>query len=401
MLVLIKQVNKILATSSVPLDERWKGMQWRGRGEEKIFQCIMRGLILSLAFKPIFLLYFLIPYCTAGSTSLQNNFHKWTGSDNYLLDTWAWPVPDVITKYESKDDHNWDWNPSKGFYALAELLRDSQHKITDRLVFQENTREELLQSYETEFLRAWTAGYNLIIGSEAFDNIIKDDDEEMIERLLNLMPWNLDEIDDANITVVVTYRVPRVKHLISIWRETRKNNQTFREWMIKNKNNLGAIDSLGLVEMFLKKGLDVVLADISGISESGNDISNTIACEVLEARCTEDKQVEGSDPPLVMNTKENFHGKLNITKKEMDKMEAVMRSYDCNYANLLKDYEESNQLTMLYPTALSEVLESCKQEEKEEGHRNIFDRIKMKRKLVCIAEGKKNCTPKKRISWSQ
>jgi len=330
-----------------------------------------------------------------GSTSLQNNFHKWTGSDNYLLDKWAWPVPAVITKYESEDENHWQWNPSKGFYALAELLRDNKHSITDRLVFQKSTREELLQSYKTEFLRAWSAGYNLIIGSEAFDNVIKDDDDEMIERLLALMPWNLNEgVGNDRITVVVTYRVPRVKHLISVWRETKKDNQSFKEWILKTKNELGAIDSLGLVEMFLKKGLNVVLADINGIGEAGHDISNVIACEVLQARCTDERQLVGSDPPLIMNTKENFRGHLKITNEQMDKMDAAMRSYDCKYVNLFKEFEEKNQLVMLHATSLSEVLESCQEGDGE----HTSDRIKMKSELVCIVQGKDDCTSREEKS---
>jgi hypothetical protein len=337
-------------------------------------------------------------FATTGSTSIQNNFHTWTGSDQYLLKSWSWPVPYIVSKYESIDENNWNWNPSKGFYALAELLRGPSHTLNDRILFQNVTRENVIMAYQMEFYRAWIAGYNLIVGSEAFDNIIKDDDdgEEIIDRLVSLMPWNynseisIDQKYNTNqkerITVVVTYRVPKVKHLISIWRETKKKNESFQQWLTHTKNNLGAIDSLGLVERFLNKGLKVVLADISGISSAGYDISNIIACEVLDASCTKDKQLIGSSPPLIMNTKINFNGNIDVTEEQINLMDAVMRMYDCKYMNMMKKFEESDQLQLLYPTTLHDVFDSCGKNWTED-----VERISMKKQLVCIAKGKSDC----------
>jgi len=332
-----------------------------------------------------------------GSTSIQNNFHKWTEADQYLLKNWAWPVPNIVSKYESQDENNWKWNPSKGFYALAELLRGNSHKITDRLVFRNVDRESLVLSYRMEFLRAWTAGYNLIIGTEAFDNIVKDDDgDEMIDRLINLMPWNYD-IDPNNdnqkyqdaqkekITVVVTYRTPRVKHLLSIWRETKKKNESFKAWMLSTKNNFGAIDSLALAEKFLNKDMNVVLADMNGITNAGYDISNIIACQVLDAACTDQQQVEGSDPPLIMNTKQNFNGDIDIDEDKLELMDEVMRKYDCKYIKLLK----LAKLRLLYPTELKNVLKSC-----DKSSKAGMSRGSMKEQLVCIAKGNNDCLMK-------
>ncbi len=341
--------------------------------------------------------YMFFSFATTGSTSIQNNFHTWTGYNQYLLKNWSWPVPSIVSKYESIDENNWEWNKSKGFYALAELLRGLNHTITDRILFQNVNRESILKSYQMEFYRAWITGYNLIIGSEAFDNIIKDEDgEEMIDRLVALMPWNFnseisnyqkyDQSQKEKITVVVTYRLPRVTHLISIWRETKKKNQSFKQWITHTKNNLGAIDSLGLVERFLNKGLKVVLADISGISSAGYDISNIIACDVLNAHCTKEKKIEGSSSPLIMNTKSNFNGNIDLSEDQRNLMDEVMRMYDCKYMDMIRKFEKSNQLQLLYPTALNEIFHSCGKQLKEG-----VDRISMKEQLVCIGEGKSNC----------
>ena len=342
---------------------------------------------------------------TTGSTSIQNNFHKWTSSDEYLLKQWSWPVPQIVSKYESKDENNWNWNPSKGFYAFAELLRNtSSHNITDRDLFQHVPKEDILKSYQMEFLRAWIMGYNLIIGSEAFDNVIKDDDgDEIIDRLVQYMPFNYTSFDNdvaikrqnndgrdlinKKMTVVVTYRVPRIKHLISIWRETRKKNQSFQQWIVKTKNTLGAIDSLGLVEKFLNKGLNVVIADISGITNSGYDISNVIACEILQVPCTDQNQVKGSSPPLVMNTKHNFKGTIDLSDEQLDLMDQVMKDFDCKYKTMLKTSNNKDErLKLLYPTELMDIMDSC-----DDKKHPPTDRLGMKKHLVCIAKGNNNC----------
>lgn len=72
---------------------------------------------------------------------------------------------------------------------MAEILRGPHHKNTKRVVFEEVSREDLLGYYSDEFLKAWMSGYNLIIGSEAFDNVIKDEDDrvEIIDGLIQFI----------------------------------------------------------------------------------------------------------------------------------------------------------------------------------------------------------------------
>jgi len=331
-----------------------------------------------------------------GSTSIQNNIHEWTGINNFLLEGWAWPVPQTVTEIESKDEKNWHWNPSKGFYALAELLRDPMYPITDRLLFRTYSKKEIINFYQIEFLRAWLSGYNIVIGSEAFDNAIKDKrGEELIERLLKILPWNflnLSSIVHGNndlITVVITYRVPRVKHLLSIWHETKKEKESFRDWMLSTRNGLGAIDSLGLVEKFLNKGLKVILIDSSGldVDDHNYDISNVIACDVLNATCSNEKQLVGSDGPLVMNTKANFNDNIRVDDDQLDLMETAIRRYDCKYLDLFEKFNGTNQLKILYPSKLVlNVFDDCRNHGLKKYN---FDRSSMKQQLICITKGEK------------
>ena len=245
----------------------------------------------------------------------------------------------------------------------------------------------LLDSYRDEFKKAWILGYNLIIGSEAFDNVLKDEHDgvEIIDRFIHLLPWNykqnkIDMTKNDKITVVVTYRAPRFKHLLSLWKEKRKNGQRFKKWIITTRSKLGSIDSLGVAEIFLKKGLNVVIADIGGITNAGYDISNIIACDILNATCTKEKHVIGSDPPLFMNTKSNLTGNLGIDDYHLDLIDEAIRKYDCKYANMIQKYERSGQLRLIYPTELRKVMDSC-----NETSKKGMERTKLKQQLVCIA----------------
>lgn len=328
-----------------------------------------------------------------GTTSIQNNLMKWTSPDQNIIKHWEWPVPSEVIEIETKDEQNWRWNAGKGFYALSESLRDSQHyQIKGRKLFLHYSSNELLKFYKTEFLKTWVKGKNIVFGSEAFDFIIKDiNGVDMINGLKALMPWRIDDINingsDNDITVVVTYRLSRIKHLISIWRQTKKETEPFEKWMKTTLNNLGALDSLGLANAFILQNLKVSLLDSSGLAAEGVDISNAVACDVLDAPCTNDKQLVGTKP-VVMNTKVDFQGKVNLSEEQLDEMDKALQMYDCKYQSMVM---EDNRLTILYPHGLLKVFDFCNSNGLQEYN---VDRDELKRQLQCIASGFRGCLDK-------
>ncbi len=365
-----------------------------------------------------------------GTTSIQNSIREWTGQTTTtststtstwtstktrkILTEWSWPVPKEVSELESQDERNWNWNVGKGFYALAESLRDEKYGAKKRDVFQKYSDDELIQLYRTEFLRSWLMGYNIVFGTEALDFIVKaesEDGDRMVEDLKGLMPWHINDNlsseekssfkgikmhgGDESIRVVVTYRSPRIQHLISIWRQTKKEVEPFEEWILTTTNNLGALDSLGLASMYLNHGLHVDLIDSSGLEEEGVDISNAVACDILNAPCSERKQPVGTTPKNVirMNTKVDFQGKNRLSEDQLEQMDRALNLYDCRYLQL---YEENDRFRVLYPNALAKNFERCKNLKRSGGylHQHYLqhvDRSELKRRLVCIASNQTAC----------
>ena len=327
-----------------------------------------------------------------GSTSMQNNILQWTKLN--LLGDWSWPVPPLIIEIESNDDNNWEWNEAKGFYPLMESLRSTMTpRARARDIFQKYTKDEILEMYKSEFNKQWNMGKSLIIGSEAFDFCIKDEDgDHIFDNLMHILPVNtskninnkiLDVTPNGRnnlyITIVVTHRSPRVKHLQSVWSEFILNQNviqrtSFKDWLLKTKNNFGVLDSLGLAEFFMKRGVEVALVDGSGVSAKGLDLSDVVACSVLNASCspTGERLVGVKDPPVIHNIKAGV-GSLNVSKEQLDRMEEVIARYDCKYQFILK-----KNITLLHGEILVNSLARCKE------YDVVMSRLSMKEQIVDI-----------------
>jgi len=350
-----------------------------------------------------------------GTTSIQSNLYSWTRNPDsvffndterhVLLPSWYWPVPTMVSQVESNDPQNFAWTPAKGFYALLEAMRNhTLYRVEDRLLFKNYTFDQVIDMYRVELQHAWDQGYNIVLGTEAVDYCVKDvDGQGLLEQLLGILPHvdnyspqspsssmlveqppiiqrvkqeqEMRDIKD-HVTVVVTYRSPRVKHLVSIWHQTKKKVENFRAWMIATKNELGALDSLALAEMLLDNGLRVILIDSSGIIHEGYDISSVMACDVLGAECTSDKTLkELQSEPLVKNVKVDKNYNLNVEEKELDAMDKVMRQYDCKFQHLMGH----PNLTVLYGHDLIDNFNTCT------GSIEM-SRLEMKRQLVEIIQ---------------
>jgi len=323
-----------------------------------------------------------------GSSSVQHNIMHWTSVENMISQNWVWPVPSLVTEIESNDKNNWEWTNAKGFYALVESLRNPAYTITSRLLFRRLSLVQLQREYRTTFLKTWIEGKNIVIGSEAFDHCVKDfDGERIVDDIVNLMPWSQDKFYDipGNIndaTVVVMYRSPRVNHLISMWHEFHTNfkKQSFYSWLEKTTNNFGALDSLGLAEIFLNGGFKVTLIDVGGVLKKGYDTSNVVACDVLNVPCTSKKEIIGlKEKPVTKNVKSTKNFWLNVTDEQLMEMESILIRYDCNFRHIFV----LQRLTVLHSEALTKNLKEC---EKYEGKKRI-SRAEVKKKIRNLALG--------------
>jgi hypothetical protein len=123
-----------------------------------------------------------------------------------------------------------------------------------------------------------------------------------------------------------------------------------------SKLGLAPIDSLGLAEMYLNHGLDVVLIDYVAVQDNGLDISAVIACEVLDADCGEGDDV--GEAPIIMRTHSNTQGDFDVSQYKLDLIEEAIQNYDCRYQGMIDEHQDVG-LILLYPDNLNSVLDKC------------------------------------------
>lgn len=322
-----------------------------------------------------------------GSSSIQDNMYNWMtnsttstsfesndniiNSDEYraihqAFKQWAWPEPKDV--YDHSEQQT--FTHAKIFYPFGEALHGC--KMHHRKELNEKFGcEGLLKVYRDEFSKYWKLGYNLVIGTEAFDTVGGDDEPLLVDDLLDQMPWNHNsnihrgDIQGHNedITIVIKYRSPRVMHLMSWWHQCCMKKVNFYQFLIAEMEKYSdrgsrIIDSLQLAERFLDKGLNVVLIDVSGVIDKGYDLSYVIACDVMNVPCTKDKVIEGSNQvPSVKNQKSG--GDMGrITERQIEAINNVIRKRDCSFQHLAWH----PKLTILYPLDITRNLMECKNE---------------------------------------
>jgi len=202
---------------------------------------------------------------------------------------------------------------------------------------------------------------------------------------------------ESDLTVVVKFRSPKVEHLISIWHQCCLE-MTFEEYLMtldKKAGRLHILEGIRLANIFLKRGIKVILVDMSGVTEKGYDISNVIACDVLDAACSESKELLMRDNNEVVTTeKRNIkkgHGEMGaITNVQLDKIDKLLRRYDCNFQKTL----EHENLTVLYRYELDHILEDCSKGDDEEDKRRPKTRDQLAKQIIEIVHMHNNSDSK-------
>jgi len=324
------------------------------------------------------------------STSEQTNIIRWINDD--ILKSWSWPAPEINDNGACGDGMMND--RTKVFYPYIDTLNGNGKGQCLRKFYASKgqSKANLISDFEQGFRNAWMGGDNLVIASESIDFVSADKKhigDLLMTRILHGMPWNSNELSTVqvngsndDITVVVNFRTPRRKHLISLWHECCMKNISFKQYLTTyvyhRLDKVRALDSLSLVEVFLNKGLNVILIDMAGVSAQGYDISNVVACDVLRADCDFNKSLVGDTVlPSVMNVKNHPH---NMTNYQLREIEKTIRNYDCKFENIT-DHEK---LTILYPDELMRIFDDCKNIALSD---RILTRKQMKHNLRKIAYG--------------
>jgi len=313
-------------------------------------------------------------------SSIKKNMKSWENSENSLRPEWKWLVPQLVTEIETKYDNH----SSNGFNALLESIYDSS-------AFGKIAARHVIKLYRTEFLKAWVKGYNIVVGSERMNFFINNSDgPQVINDLIDLMPWHFDDeiyIDGSNksLEVVVMYQGRRLDHLISIWNDNRKKDESFKDWVVNiDKAHLKELDSLWLVELLINEGLNVVVVDISGVEERDLNVANVAACNIFFGNCDTNKELmEMKIQPIQMDTKEAYTDG-SLSREKLTKINTILKVYDCQYNDMLK----SKRITLRQNTELDKNHPNC------DGIKERIAITELKTRLGCVALSGDDCPGK-------
>ena len=293
------------------------------------------------------------------------NMYNWLyqGNGSALQEEWAFPS--IEEKYFEMNCNFPPYLQYKIFYPLLEALRGvHRHDPKTRCLNAFYTREGIINLYKNEMEKKWKHGQSLVIASEAMDFIAssnEDDGYHLLDALLDFLPDKRDDKSkeySSTATAVVMYRPPRVSHLISAWHQCCMKKMSFYNFltsMDSSSDALKTLDSLLLAERFAKRKINTVLVDLSGVKHHEYDISNVIACDVLDAECNAEKKPEVSISPMMTNVKKHSKENLNVTDAQIASIDKVIESYDCHFKHVLTN----NYIQVLYPHDIEEIMHSC------------------------------------------
>lgn len=304
-----------------------------------------------------------------GTTSIQRNLVDWL---NYNLTTsnlpqkWAWPLP--IHEFHKRGcviPESAAYLEQQGFMYWIRALRNDKNLGTryehEKCLYKQYSYETFLDLYRNDFYQRWKKGHSLVLATEAIDYVQRP---IHIDEIVQQLPWHTNPTtaagSDSDITVVISYRAPRSDHLISIWHQWYMR-MTFTSFLSKaGSRNLKPLESLSMAELFLEKGLQVILMDMSGIKARGYDVSNVVACDILGADCTFDKNfgiTTRNRTSAVQNVRKHSSDQFNMTLAQLDRINSAFTNYECNFLAL----ESNENLTILYPKALTDTFQKCKE----------------------------------------
>lgn len=325
------------------------------------------------------------------SSSIQLNLYRWIHASSRgemdisgLSKDWAWPAP--VQAWNMSGCELNDVMTSKMFYQYVDFLKG---KRKNRCILSEYSTKSALDLFSNEFQKKWSDGYSLIIASEAFDFIMSERRVNASEILVNAvshLPWHQNNTlngSDHDVTFVVCYRTRRVDHLISLWHQCCMEQMSFYQYLTQRLAHVvdpvRSLDSLKLAKIFLDFNFHTILIDMSGVEEYGYDMSYVVACDVLDANCTEEKRFTDSNgiESVFANVKNHSQTDLNVTKSQLRLINKVIEAYDCNFGSILKH----KKLKVLYPNALTRILRKC-----QENKDPIHSRVEMVEQIIHIAK---------------
>jgi hypothetical protein len=237
-----------------------------------------------------------------------------------------------------------------------------------------NLCSSLMTCYSGSLGKAFFANKHVVFGYErfAFDVVhlkeIGEDHDPLqyIQKILDILPSTFVTKDD--ITVVITYRAPRIDQVTSTWKHQRDIEKsyygtalTFRSFLSSRFFSTYNLDSLRAAKVIAEEfGLNVVILDTSGIQSMGYDISNVVACDILGSPCNRNSMsIElfgNTSMPIKTNVRKDDKNLNDLTLEEKLNIELILQKLDCNSAHFIFQHPK---IHVIYPNLLNQTRHSC------------------------------------------
>jgi len=227
------------------------------------------------------------------------------------------------------------------------------HLVTDS--DNEPLRKEILDAIKRDYDQA---GVNTVIfGGEEFDQVSTPSSlgqYDAIQAVMDVMEYV--DAPPQCVSILLNYRVPRFEHWVSLYsslavtgEEDAQEFIPYEEHMCEDEsmnlrlNELGtSMNPMYLAETYLAAGegkWNVQMIDMAGVEAAGTDISHTIACSILGAKCDDDGTwVKGHIEEVITNNVLERDFK-SLKKHEVKLAERVFEYRDCGYQEDLENNE--------------------------------------------------------------
>ena len=211
-------------------------------------------------------------------------------------------VTQFFSRYASKDSshyrssfNGWDW-PSVNSESIENEVND--YELFDLLISRDQTRP--LQNILMDSIKdSWNnVQEGVILGSLYFDRVGKNpesnfDPIQAIQRIVDTLG-----IPDEDVTVVLTYRSPRIDHWSAVWKNHFKETQ-YKDFICSDTQSdkrwewLDTVMSpMQVAHGYVEMGWNVVLIDYEGTTSAGKDVAHVLACDVMNGvDCNNDGRV--------------------------------------------------------------------------------------------------------------
>jgi hypothetical protein len=304
----------------------------------------------------------------SGSASVEEFFQKYCkGSirhdkDSFALRYWKWP--------QIPQGHATPGVPP--------------YKVFQNLVIEPSENDPLNRDIIAGIKDAWeTTEDGIVLGTEMFDQMGAYAQYDGLEAMKRIVDYVGLTDSPKQVTVVVNYRAPRLGHWASVWKGTVQGTTTSyadfmchtRQYHEKMELLSTAVNPLQVALESQKLGWNVALMDMKGIDDAGLDVTHTIACNIMDAKCSQsDGWVNHHIEEAIHNNEaEDGHDLIELTDKQRQEAEELLLARDCAYGTLMKKLSDDPEAGSFKVYSGASLWQHCDPDFSEGPYQNLLN----------------------------